>query len=270
MRRSQLAINSVSTGGAGLEERLAAYAAAGFENVEFMLGHVKDYLSQGHDAGDVRRLLDAHGLRCIGGFEVGLEAFSPPTAGRRTGTTLTANARLLAELGAATMVVGTDGPAGPVEDVVGALAEAFAAVADRIARHGRHPLPGVQLVARRQALRTAADVARRSGRANVGVLFDPAHYHCTPSKFEQLTGETVALIKHVHVDDMRDKPGELSDCNADRVLPGQGMLDLPALIGRIERRGYQGRFSIEMFSDDAVGAAARRKRPGGCTRACCR
>jgi len=105
-------------------------------------------------------------------------------------------------------------------------------------------------------------VARRSGRLNVGVLFDPAHYHCTPSKFEQLTPETVSLIKHVHVNDMRDKPGELSDCNTDRALPGQGILDLRALFGQIERGGYTGFFSIEMF-DEALAAlppedAARR------------
>ena len=85
---------------------------------------------------------------------------------------------------------------------------------------------------------------------NVGVLFDPAHYHCTPTKFDQLNAETIPLIKHVHVDDMRDKPGELSDCNGDRVLPGQGCLDLPTLCGQIETHGYQGYFSIEMFSDE--------------------
>jgi len=34
------------------------------------------------------------------------------------------------------------------------------------------------------------------------------------------------------------------------VLPGQGVLDLPALIGRLEEHGYRGQFSIEMFNAD--------------------
>ena len=81
-------------------------------------------------------------------------------------------------------------------------------------------------------------------------LFDPAHYHTTPTKFEHLTAETVRWIRHVHLNDMRDKPGELSDCNADRVLPGAGMLDAHALISRLEEHGYTGFFSLEMFNAD--------------------
>jgi 2-keto-myo-inositol isomerase len=34
------------------------------------------------------------------------------------------------------------------------------------------------------------------------------------------------------------------------VLPGQGILDLPALIARQEEHGYDGYFSIEMFNRD--------------------
>jgi sugar phosphate isomerase/epimerase len=100
-----------------------------------------------------------------------------------------------------------------------------------------------------KSFRSAAEIARRSGRNNVGVVFDPAHYHCTPTKFDQLTEANVATIHHVHVDDMRDKPAELSNCNSDRALPGQGILDLRALYGEIERHGYAGYFSIEMFDE---------------------
>jgi 2-keto-myo-inositol isomerase len=61
---------------------------------------------------------------------------------------------------------------------------------------------------------------------------------------------------------MRDKPPELSNCNSDRVLPGEGILDLPAILGQIERHGYEGAFSIELFNEDLwampVEEAARR------------
>ena len=54
----------------------------------------------------------------------------------------------------------------------------------------------------------------------------------------------------MHVDDMRDKPAELSNCNSDRVPPGRGILDLHALFGRLEEHGYRGFFSIEMFNEE--------------------
>lgn len=251
MKREQLAINSVSTGGANLEERLAAYAGAGFGHVEFMLGHVKEYLAQGHSASDTRRLIEAHGLTCIGGFEMGLEAFSDSEGRAKNHARIVENARLLAELGATTLVVGTDGPPDTQEAdaIIDTLAVTFAEVADQITDTGVSLCIEFNWSPVVKSLRTAAEVARRSGRPNVGVLFDPAHYHCTPSKFEHLTPQNIALIKHVHVDDMRDKPGELSNCNSDRELPGEGCLDLRALFGQIERHGYLGYFSIEMFSD---------------------
>src|SRR5919206_1958005 len=69
MKQEQLAINSVSTRHKDLEEALAAYDGAGFRQVELLLPHVKDWLAAGHTVDDVRRLLAAHNLRAIGGFE---------------------------------------------------------------------------------------------------------------------------------------------------------------------------------------------------------
>ena len=252
MKKSQLAINSVSTNRHPLDVCLAAYAEVGFRYVEFPLRHVRDYLDAGHTLADVRRLLEGNGLRCIGGFETGLECFSPPEQRAQSHGRIVENARLLAELGGTNLVVGTDGPPdlGAVDDPLGEMAAVFAQVADAIAATGVNLCIEFNWSPLVKSLRTAAEIARRSERPNVGTIFDPAHYHCTPTKFDQLSAENVATIKHVHVDDMRDKPAELSNCNSDRLLPGQGILDLPALFGRIEELGYDGYFSIEMFSDE--------------------
>ena len=248
MRREQLAINSVSTRQADLETCLAAYQKAGFANVEFRL--VRDYLEKGHSRADARRLLDDFGLSCVGGFETGLVCFGSGKERTANHDRIADNSELLAQLGASTMVVGTDGPSEDMDDPLEPLAETFARMAERIADTGIALCIEFNWSPLVKSLRTAAEVARRTGRDNVGALFDPAHYHCTPSKFEQIDAANASLIKHIHVDDMRDKPGELSNCNADRVLPGQGCLDLPALFGQIERFGYEGYFSIEMFSDE--------------------
>ncbi len=252
MNETQLAINSVSTSGKDMEERLAAYGSAGFTNVEFCLLHVKDFLKQGHALADVRRLLDQYKLRCIGGFDCGVECFSPAEQRVKNHELISNNAKLLAELGATRMVVGTDGPADPkeVKDPIGKMAKVFAQIAKQINGTGVTLCIEFNWSPIVKSLRTAVEIARRSGSERVGVLFDPAHYHCTPTKFEQINAQSVPFIRHVHVDDMRDKPGELSDCNSDRVLPGQGCLDLRTLFGALEKFGYEGFFSIEMFSDE--------------------
>jgi len=247
MKREQLAINSISTKG-NLEEMLDGYRNAGFRKVEFALSHVKAWLGEGHTQEELRALLDWSGMQCIGGFECGFECFSDGI--EKNHERHVENAKLLGALGGTNMVVGTDGPAsGPSLEALDVLAKGIRSVADRIAEYGVNILIEFNWSPVVKSLRTASEIVRRSGAKNAGVLFDPAHYHCTPTKFEQLTTENVATIKHVHVNDMRDKPGELSNCNSDRELPGEGILDLRAIFGRIEELGYHGDFSIEMFSD---------------------
>jgi sugar phosphate isomerase/epimerase len=253
MKRSQLAINSVSTRHKDLVEALDAYAGAGFRQVEFVLSHVKDWLAQGHDVDAVRRLLAERGLRAIGGFQAAVECFSVRESQAANHALHVTNARLIHELGGGTLVVGTDGPARPLDDPLSALDIIAAGLKDLAAQ-----IEGLNVALALEfnwspvvkSLQSAVRIAQKVDHPQVGVLFDPAHYYTTPTKFEHLTAATVPWIKHVHLDDMRDKPGDLSHCNDDRVLPGEGVLDLRALIGALERHGYSGQFSIEMFNAD--------------------
>ena len=250
MHASQLAINSVSTRQGSLEEALSAYSAAGFRQVEFLLPHVKEWLAAGHTVEEARRLLASHGLRSIGGFELAVECSTPPESRRANREAQRANAALLHELGGGTLVVGTAGPARPSLDALDAVAEALHELVESI--DGLNVSVALEfnwgpLV---KSLRSAVLVCEKVDHRRLGVLFDPAHYHTTVTKLEDLTPDTVRWIKHVHLDDMADKPGDLSDCNADRVLPGEGVLDLPVLIAALERHGYDGSYSIEMFNEE--------------------
>jgi sugar phosphate isomerase/epimerase len=39
---------------------------------------------------------------------------------------------------------------------------------------------------------------------------------------------------------------------ADRVLPGDGVADLPAILGALERTGWDGYYDLEIFSDNGT------------------
>ncbi len=250
MRIEQLAINSVSTRHADLEEALAAYASAGFRNVEFVLPLVHEWLGTGHTVADVRRLLERHDLRAIGGFHIHVACFGDAEAQRANHATHLRNAALIHELGGGTLVVGTDGPDKRSMEALETVAETFGALARQIEDLDVELALEFNWSPLVKSLRSAVHVAEKVNHPQVGVLFDPAHFHTTPTKLEDLRAETVRWIKHVHLNDMRDKPGDLSDCNADRVLPGEGILDLRAMIDRLEQHGYDGFFSIEMFNED--------------------
>ena len=249
MKKEQLAINSVSMRPSDLESILPACEAAGFTHIEFTLKHIYDYLDAGHTLQDVAALLKQHQLHCIGGFETAIACFANAEERERNHARIEANCQLLGELAGTVLVLGTDGPEGDCADPVGDIAAAFGELAERVRPTGVKLCLEFNWSPIVKSVSTAVDVARRSGSDSVGVLFDPAHYHCTPSKLEMLDAHSVPFIVHVHVDDMKDKPGELCHCNADRALPGEGCLDLPEIFGRLEQFGYAGYFSIEMFDE---------------------
>lgn len=250
MKQSQLAIATVTTRQKDLVEALDAYAQAGFPNVEFVLPLVKDWLQGGHRVDEVRQLLEERQMHCIGGFETTVISFGTPEEIAANQALHVRNAKLLQQLGGRVMVVGTDGPSQPSNEAIETISKGF--------RHLSEQLEGTDVSLALEfnwspcikSLKSAALVCEQADHPQVGILFDPAHYYTTTTKFEHLTPEMVHWIRHVHVDDMQDKPGELSNCNDDRALPGRGIVGLPLLLATLERYGYNGYYSIEMFSED--------------------
>lgn len=253
MNRSQLAINAVTVtlDGQNLPDALAAFAAAGFTQLEFQLGQVKRFLDAGHTVEEVKGLLDANGLTLLGGFEVGLDVFSSPESQEANLAAQVENARLIDALGGGMLVFGTDGPDGAV------TLETLPAVAARVkdllaATVGLNVTLGLEFNwgPVLKSLQTAVLVAKLADDPRVGVVFDTAHYHCTVTKFEDLTPEVIRWITLVHLNDMRDIPGDLSNCNSDRVLLGDGILPIASILAALEQGGYTGPCSIELFNDD--------------------
>jgi len=257
VKEAQIAINSISTRHTGLEEAVTAYAEAGFPSVEFHLPLVRAYLDAGHTVADVRTLLATHGLRAIGGFHLPVMCFGEPEAMAANRRAQVENATLIHELGSGTLVVGTDGPSTPAPDALEVAASGFRQVLAQVEHLDVTVALEFNWGPLVKSLRSAVRVCEIVDHPQMGILFDPAHYYTTVTKFEDITEETVRWIRHVHLDDMANKPGDLSNCNSDRVLPGQGVLDLAALIGALESHGYDGFFSIEMFNEDLWRLPAR-------------
>jgi len=263
MKQNQIAINSVSTRQPSLEEALSAYAAAGFRQVELSLSQVRELAGCDLSADDLKEQLARHGLTCIGGFEAAVLCFADDAEQRKNHDLHISNARLLDQLGGGVLVMGTDGPGDGIlrDEAVSVIGKTLRRLAEQVPESVRLAVefnwsPIIRSLASAVAVAEAADHER------VGVLFDTAHYYCTPTKFEDLTDRAIGKILHVHINDMADKPADLSDCNADRVLPGEGVLDLPRIISRLEDGGYDRLFAIEMFNEElwaVPGAEAARR-----------
>jgi sugar phosphate isomerase/epimerase len=115
-----------------------------------------------------------------------------------------------------------------------------------------------------KTLGDALDMVEELGLSNVGPLIDSYHWHLGGSRAEDLARIRPGAPILVHINDA--PPGDVTTLtDAMRVLPGAGVLDLPAWLRAIrDATGYNGYVSLELFSDELrslepAEAAARAK-----------
>jgi sugar phosphate isomerase/epimerase len=83
------------------------------------------------------------------------------------------------------------------------------------------------------------------------MLFDTWHLWDTPSVLEDIRRYT-SRFAGVHVNDWREPTRSW----ADRLPPGEGVMDLPTIFGALDAAGYDGWYDLEIFSDDGTFGSA--------------
>lgn len=82
---------------------------------------------------------------------------------------------------------------------------------------------------------------------NVGPLLDCWHWHHDPDHSVQAIIDAGRdRIVTVHLNDSPDLPAEQIRDN-ERLLPGEGIIDLPGFLGALKRIGYDDAITVEVF-----------------------
>jgi sugar phosphate isomerase/epimerase len=93
----------------------------------------------------------------------------------------------------------------------------------------------------------AAELIDEAGVADsVGILFDS--WHLWDSDLETDLDAHGDRIAGVHVCDVREPTRSF----ADRLLPGDGVADVPRILGLLDRAGWDGFYELEIFSDNGA------------------
>jgi sugar phosphate isomerase/epimerase len=84
---------------------------------------------------------------------------------------------------------------------------------------------------------------------NVGLLVDVFHLYTSGSTFDHLAQIPASKIVLAHLNDA--PPGSVTSLqDSKRLLPGEGVIDLNAFMDALEKAGYTGPVSLEVFSDE--------------------
>jgi sugar phosphate isomerase/epimerase len=241
-----LSIHQTTSAGAGYQKSLEGWAKAGIRQVEPTAALLDDFLKTGTLA-TAKRILTDHGLQIVSGavgvtglwepnpkFEENLEAF------RR-------RCEQFAELGAPLVYSPCATTARFVKDDYARSLTNIRRTAN-VAREFKMKVAAefVRSSTFLASLPTALRLHREAAHPNFGILFDCYHFWSGPSKFEDLDLIKPGEIIHAHLNDTQDLPRELLDLQS-RVMPGDGVAPLAAILRKLAEKGYHGPLSVELF-----------------------
>lgn len=94
--------------------------------------------------------------------------------------------------------------------------------------------------------RGAWEIVQKTGRDNVGLVIDCAHLYGGGGLFSEIEAVDLAHVFTFHLDDLEDLPKE-AITDAKRILPGLGVIPLADICQRLQKLGYDGDCSVELF-----------------------
>lgn len=110
---------------------------------------------------------------------------------------------------------------------------------------------GIESWSTLNTLGDAADFVEEVGSDAVGIQFDVWHLWNTADVLDEIP-RYAHLVAGVHVSDWREPTRGW----ADRMLPGDGVAELPALLGALDDAGWHGYYDLEIFSDNGAFGSA--------------
>jgi len=247
-------ISQVSTLHASFAEDVEAYAGAGAGGI----GIWEMKLPPGDDAASLALVRDAalEVTNCIPAIPsiLPLPLMDGPVDPRERIEAVCASIRRLAPFEPQSVVCLT-GPQGGLD-----ADEAHRIVVDGLRRIGREAqaagvrvgLEPIQRIGAEQwtiptTIGEAAELLDEVGDAGFGIMFDVWNLWNCATLLDDIR-DHAARFTGVHVGDWREPTRGW----CDRVLPGDGVADLPGILAALDAAGWRGAYDLEIFSDDGT------------------
>ena len=240
---------------ASLREAVAAASASGYSALSVGPEDIEGARAEGLSDSDIRALFEDNGLQIAeldpllswlhsGSLGKGAIDDSAPRLGRDESEFFA-----LADTFGGSLINCAHPFPGDVD--LDEAAEAFAGLCDRAREHGTRcaieflPWTGIPDVT------TAAEIVRRAGRTNGGIMFDTWHHFRGANDDEALRQVPGEFIHGVQVNSAPSAPsGEpMIESMHERLLPDEGDIDVANLIRILDSIGSRAAIGIEVFSN---------------------
>ncbi len=241
-----LCLNTSTIRPTPLMDKIRVAAEAGWKAVELWLDDVIEYCESGGTVRDVVKALGDVGLTLPS--VIALKYWSGTEGAERAAAMDAVKRRLdvAAELGAPSVVVTPTDAREPVEETGRRYAELLA-LGERVGVR-----PAFEFIGRFEQynnIDVSLEAMRASGHDDATMVVDAFHIfrgEGEATDIEKVPGDRISIF---HIDDAPAHPPRETQLDKDRVMPGDGVLDLPAMVSLLRKQGYDGAVSLELFNE---------------------
>lgn len=238
-------LNTSTIRPASLMDKISIAGKAGYDAIELWIGDVEAYVSAGGRLDDVRKALDDYGL--LRPSMISLRDWCVADEPKWRSAVERAKRQLdtAHRLGVRRMVAGPPGRAVPREVAVqryGQLLELS------IGRGVPASLEFLGFVEGISTLEEAWSICAAVANPQGTITPDVWHMFRGGSRFESLNDVPADHISCFHWNDAPAKPAREKQTDADRVYPGDGILDLKSIATQLRNKPYRGVLSLELFN----------------------
>ena len=246
-------LNTSTIGGQNLTvpEQINVASKAGFDGIEPWMRDLTKFVEAGGSLADLRKQLSDHGLTVESAIGFAQWIVDDDVARAKGLEEAKRDMAMLREIGGmriAAPPIGAHKKAGPALPVISDRYRSLLEVGAEIGVVPQLELWGFSKTLSR--LGELAYVAAESGHPDACVLPDFYHIYKGGSDFNGLKMIEASRIHVFHINDYPADPPREKIGDEHRVYPGDGVCDLPGIVGDLIDAGFAGCFSLELFNRD--------------------
>jgi sugar phosphate isomerase/epimerase len=240
-----LCLNTSTIRPVPLLDKIRIAGAAGYEAIEPWNDEITDYLNQGGSVAELKKALEGAGLKVVS--VIALHGWITATEGEKAGVFDDCRRRMdqAAALGSPYIVASPPREAVDLKHAASRFAELLALGRQAGVTPAMEFLGFVDGIKAVAAARAIAEGSRVAGATIVADVFHMIRGGGSIDDLLTLEGKQLACF---HINDVPATPDPLTQTDADRVMLGEGIADLPRVIANLRSIGYRGPISLELFN----------------------
>ena len=240
-----LSLNTSTIRPTGLMDKIAIAGECGYDAIELWINDIDEYVEQGGSIDDVKKALADNNLPVP--TIIALHGWLGSTGAEHQEAIDEAKRRLEIgeELGAQYAI--SSPPRAEVDmDAAGAQYRELLDLAE-----GMRIKPSMEFlgfVPTVCTIKSAWQIICDADHPDGSIIMDPFHVFRGGGSIDEMDPIPAEKIAVFHFNDAVDTKPREEQSDADRVFPGDGVLDLADMIARLKQKSYGGAISLELFN----------------------